>query len=393
MMIGNVVKSPAGMDVEISEEMFDGAVEYKEVIDADRAELMATPGNMKVEGLAEVRVHARSIDDRVWGTSDFLLFKKGKKLICYDYKFGKGVIVDPEENKQATIYLIGAMDTIAGEAFTELEVVIVQPRGAHEDGTVRRWAVPKEWIAEFRAKAKAAAAETLNPKAALSAGPWCRWCAAKPLCPAVHAGAQEAAMMAFDVVAPPAKTPTAAEKLAELRLLPIEKAAKILEWEGALKALVEAAKDLVREELSAGRDVPGWKLVEGRMGNREWIDEDAVVAELAPALGEDNLYEPRKIKTPAKIEKIVGKKHPLDHLVTRKPGDKAIARDTDPRPKVASAAQDAFSVPVLETTAEKVVTDCAHKFSAHTGGHHHDCPSCAEENDDLMAQLNGKVWP
>ncbi len=332
-----------GFDVEVIEEMFDGAVEYKELIDADRDMLTRLPGSIKVEGHAEVKVHATSVDERVWGTSDYVLLKRGKKLIVYDYKFGQGVIVDPEENEQGALYLIGAIDSLVKtEAFDELEIVIHQPRGRHAEGPVRRWVASKEWLAKFRAIAKAAAAQTLQPNAPLKAGDWCRWCAAKPFCPEVRKGAQEAAMTTFDVPAP--TTPQKAmDKIGEVRLLPVEKLVAMLKWEPAVKALMEAAKDVIRERLTNGIPVPGVKLVDGREGNREWISEDEVVAEFAPTLGKDALYE-KKLLSPAKIEKIVGKKHKLDHLVTRKPGEKAIAWDNDPRPAAATAAQDAFGV-------------------------------------------------
>ena len=367
-MIGTTRKQE-GFDVEIIEEMFDGAVEYKELIDEDRDILTRLPGSIKVEGHAEVKVHATSVDDRVWGTGDYILFKKGKKLIVYDYKFGQGVIVDPEENEQGALYLIGAIDSLVKtEAFNELEIVIHQPRGRHAEGPVRRWIASKEWLAKFRAIAKAAAAQTLQPNAPLKAGDWCRWCAAKPFCPEIHKGAQEAAMVTFSAMVPAPQK--AIDRIAEVRLLSVEQLTKVLEWEGAWKSLLEAVKDVVRDRLSNGLDVPGWKLVDGREGNREWISEEEVVAEFAPTLGENALYE-KKLLSPAKIEKIVGKKHKIDHLVTRKPGEKAIARDTDPRPKVASAAQDAFKV--VETPAG--------------------------DDDDLMAQLNGPapakapMWP
>ena len=96
-LIGTVVMQD-DLEVEITEEMFDGAVEYKELIENDRLALELTPGGIAVEGHAEVEVHATSVDERARGTSDYILFKRGKKLIVYDYNFGQGVIVDPEEN-------------------------------------------------------------------------------------------------------------------------------------------------------------------------------------------------------------------------------------------------------------------------------------------------------
>ena len=311
-----------GLEVEIIEEMFDGAVEYRDMIADDLLAFELNPKPAKIHAHAEIRVHAKSVDERVWGTSDYVLYRKGDKLIVYDYKFGQGVIVDPEEDEQLALYLIGVMDTLAGEAFGEMEVVIHQPRGRHADGPIRRWTVKKEWLDKFRATAKAAALETLNPKAKLVAGDHCRWCPAKPFCPEIHKSAQESAMVVFDAVAPE-KTVKAEDRLEEVRLMPIEKLAKMLEWESAVKALFEAVKDVIREKLSNGEIVPGWKLVEGR-ANRQWIDEQKVIEEFAPTLGEAALYE-RKFLSPAKLEKVIGKKHKIDHLVYKPVGEKAVA--------------------------------------------------------------------
>lgn len=397
-LIGTTVVED-GLEIEIIEEMFDGAVEYKDLIDEDRDLLTRLPGSIAVEGHAEIKVHALTVDERVWGTSDYVLLKRGKKLIVYDYKFGQGVIVDPEENEQGALYLIGVIDSLVkSDAFDELEIVIHQPRGRHVDGPVRRWIASKEWLAKFRGIAKAAAAETLLPTAKLVAGDWCRWCAAKAyidkagkqyICPAVKNGAQEAAMVTFDVGAP-AVAPKTAERLPEVRMMLPDQLSRLLDWEPAIKSLLEAAKDVVRERLSNGLDVPGWKLVQGREGNREWISEEEVVAEFSPTLGKDALYE-KKLLSPAKIEKIVGKKHKLDHLVTRKPGDKAIARDRDPRPAAPTAAQDAFKV--IETTATTVECEACAVFGMDQCSVHSKEPA-----NDLMAELNGApkkepMWP
>ena len=333
-------KMQEGFEIEITEEMFDGAVEYHDVIKADRQMLESTPKPMKVVGEAEKKVCASSVDKDLWGTADYLLYRKGDTLFVHDYKYGAGVIVDPEENEQAMIYAIAAMDEL-GWAFSKVVIKIVQPRGRHEDGTTREWSPSIERLTEFRDSLKLAVAATRQENAPLKAGDHCRWCPAKPFCPVVRGAAQESAMVDFDVVVP--EVVSAAQKLQEVRLLPIARVAKILEWEPMLKSLIEAVKDVVREKLSAGEEVPGWKLVDGREGNRQWVSEDQVVAEFAPVLGADKLYE-KKLLSPAKIEKLVGKKHPIAHLTYRAPGEKAIARATDPRPVAASSAQDAFDV-------------------------------------------------
>ncbi len=107
--VGNIVKCE-GHEIEIIEEMVDGAIEYADLIKADRGRMEADAKPMKVIGQAEVRVCASSVDPELWGTADYILYRRGDVLVVYDYKFGKGVIVDPEENDQAAIYAIAVMD-------------------------------------------------------------------------------------------------------------------------------------------------------------------------------------------------------------------------------------------------------------------------------------------
>lgn len=378
LRVGTIVKQD-GFNVPITDEMFDGAVAYKELIDSLREELRAAAKPARIVEHAEKRVHASSVDDEVWGTTDYTLWIIGHKLIVVDYKFGFGII-EAVENEQGALYLIGAVDSLAKCAFTEHEIIIHQPRAGHSEGPVRRWTAPVEWLELFRAKAQKAAIETRSPAARIKAGDHCRWCPAKPFCPEVHKAAQEAAMTTFDAIAP-AGGVKAVDRIADVRLMSVAQLGKMLTWEGTVKALFSAAKDVVLERLSAGEIVPGWKLVTGREGNREWIDEAKVVAEFRPYLGMDALYT-KKLLSPAALERVVGKKHKIDHLVSREPGEKAIARDFDPRPAVASAAQDAFGVVgVIETTAVAIVPSVAGRLGLKAG---QDVPAAAGETlEDL----------
>ena len=339
-----------GHEIEITEDMVEGAIEYCEVISRDRAILLESKKPAHIVQKAEVRVSAPSIDKRVWGTADYIQYRKGDKLLVYDYKFGKGVIVESEENEQGALYVIGAMESEAGEAFDTVEFVIVQPRAPHAEGPVRRWTVEREWLAEFKAKASKAAVETLNPQAELRAGDWCRWCPAQAFCPALHRKAAQSAMVAFDD-APPLTPVKMESRLPDVRLMTEAELVQAFAWEETVNGFFEAVKEVLRERLSAGAKIQGVKLVEGR-SNRQWVSEDAVIAEFAPVLGgEDKLFE-RKLLSPAKLEKLVGKKRPLDHLTFKPEGKKAIALDRDPRPEAKSSAQDAFdALPAPVATA------------------------------------------
>lgn len=340
-MVGTIVKQE-GHDIEIIEEMVTGAAEYRDTILEDRAMIEASKGDNinAAYWYAEQEVHAKSVDERAWGRLDYTTYRKGDVLIVDDYKFGKGLVVDPEENAQLALYAIGVMDMPAvGWDFKRVILKVIQPRGSHIDGTVREWVTTVEWLREFRDKAKAAAAETLRPDARVVPGDHCRWCSAKPFCPAIHAGIQAQAQVDFDIV----PRDEGRSVLPDVRLLTIEKISAAAHWEKAVVAWFAAIKDVIQEKLSAGEEVVGWKLVDGR-AHRQWIDEDAVVAEFGSVLGEEKMFEPRKLLSPAKLEKIIGKKRDISHLVEKPEGKKSIAPDTDPRPKARTSAQDDFSV-------------------------------------------------
>jgi hypothetical protein len=168
----------------------------------------------------------------------------------------------------------------------------------------------------------------------LAAGSHCRWCDAKASCPVIHAKAQEVASLDFSAIAP-------AEVLLPTKSMTIDQMARTLEWEEMVLGLFDDIRQRLKAELEAGREVPGFKLVEGK-SNRKWIDENTVVKEFAPLLGEEALYE-KKLLSPAKLEKIVGKKGgKLDHLTFKPEASKTLARDTDPRPATKSSAQEDF---------------------------------------------------
>jgi hypothetical protein len=127
----------------------------------------------------------------------------------------------------------------------------------------------------------------------------------------------------------------------------IAQMAKTLEWEDMVLGLFDDIRMRLKAELEAGNEVPGFKLVDGK-SNRKWIDEAAVIAEFSPLLGEEALFE-KKLLSPAKLEKVVGKKGgKLDHLTFKPEASKTLARSTDPRSVTKTSAQEDFGGQLLE---------------------------------------------
>ena len=330
--IGDTVME-AGFEVEITEEMVEAVIEYRDIIVEDFASIKAGGKQMPIVGKAEVRVAATSVDGAVYGTADFVLYQKGNALRIYDFKYGKKV-VDAKENKQMGLYALAVMDTEAGAAYDDVELIIVQPRA----GGVKRWTASKEWLEGFRETMKDAAIATRQPGAPVVAGKWCQYCPAAANCTAAFAAVQRQAAVDFGGVAP---VPVKGAGLPSVEHLSVERLVTALDWEEFVNSYFEAVKVRIRAMLDAGETVPGYKLVDGK-SNRKWIDEAAVIAEFSPTLGEEALYM-KKIISPAQLEKIVGKKGKVDHLTFKPEGKVSIARDSDPRPAARGLAAHAFT--------------------------------------------------
>lgn len=332
-MVGQTVMVE-GFEIEITEEMAEAVSLYYDTIRND-AEALRAAGNSLIGLEVEKRLVARSIDEHLFGTTDAVLYAGPEVLKVYDFKYGKGVPVEVTGNKQMMIYGIAAMGHWPNATRKEVELVIIQPRAPHADGPVRRWVVSVESLRRTAAELKTAVAATREPNAPLVAGSHCRWCAAKTECPTIYEGVQKAAAADFSVAPSEEVSGVVASPAANM---PMDRMLKVLEWKETVQRLFEDIEAKIKAELEAGREVPGYKLVEGE-GHRKWIDEGTVEAEFGPLIG-DKLYA-RKMVTPAVLEKIVGKGK-LGHLTFKPKTGKTLARVTDPRPATITSAQEDF---------------------------------------------------
>lgn len=352
-LIGTTVMQE-GHEVEITEEMIESAERYDEAIKADVAALQMVGKPAPIVSKTEARVAATSIDPECAGTADKLLYRKGDRLIVRDLKFGKGV-VEVEDNEQMSVYAIGAMDSEAGWAFDSVELVIDQPRAAHEDGRERRWITTPAALKEFAARAKAAAAETRDPNAVVKAGSWCRstYCPVMSKCPAAQSMAQEKAKAAFADMTPAIlpEAQTSQEKrlaaykelrLPEVKLLTDTQLVDAKRWKEAVIGFFDAVDEDLEARMMRGADIPGVKLVDGRV-NRQWKDESAVEAKFG-----ERAFE-RKLLSPAKLEKVVGKKAGVEELTFKPEPKKIVVLATDARPAAKAKAQDVFTALDVET--------------------------------------------
>ena len=267
-----------------------------------------------------------------FGTADCLLIGGGV-IHVIDFKYGKSPSgrVEAENNLQMQLYALGAW-TASRMLYRvdRIRMSIVQPR--LPDG-ITEWEIPLEklletgeWIRE-RAQLAWKGEGEYHPDEKT-----CRFCRAKSRC---RARAEKNIEMAFA----PAKG-----KLPPL-ISNEEMGKYLLQGQDVAKWLSDL-QDCALQECLAGRDVPGWKAVEGR-STRKWTDMDAAFGRLIESgINAAVLWE-RKPVTLAQIEKIVGKKdfaECVGEYVVKEPGKPALVQESDNRPAITSrvAAAEAF---------------------------------------------------
>lgn len=319
-----------GEDHNWTDDMAEAVQVYLNVIRADMAEYEVHPSDLQIEH----RFHLDFIDPDAFGTNDANIVVFGKKIIVYDYKHGSGVAVDAEDNKQGLFYALGAS---YGLDFDEIEVVIVQPRAFHPDGPVRRWIVSANNLKIFAEELCRAIGATKDEDAPLKCGDWCKktFCAAMATCPAVRKQVNADSQMVFakgTVQLPKPENMTKADLRRVLDGLPLFEA-----WTKAVWAFAEA-------KANNGDDLPGYKLVRGREGNRKWADESETKKILSPLVtNPDSLYE-KTLLSPAKMEKEFGKKGKelISPLIIRSEGKIILVSEDDPREAVSPNVTNAF---------------------------------------------------
>ena len=266
------------------------------------------------------------------GTADAVIIHAGR-LTVIDLKFGMGVRVDATENEQLQLYALGALHdySVMGE-FDEIVMVAHQPRLNH----VSEWSIPSAQLEEFRENARLAAIEALdNREPRFNPGEkQCRFCRAKATCPALKAEISDA----VGGVASPADFADLAVADENDLSRSMARVELVEHWCKAIRAEVE-------RRLFAGEAVSGFKLVEGRRGNRAWSDE-AAVEKLFKSfrLKQEEMYD-LKLISPTKAEKILKTKNPgrwekIEALTSRADGKPSVAPATDRRPALAVSNSD-----------------------------------------------------
>ena len=182
------------------------------------------------------------------GTCDVIATTRDGRTIIVDWKFGQGISVPAEDNKQGLFYAFVSENKVNGyNPNHSLTLAIIQPMPDRADAeTLKVWDVEVDIYRDFKRDYISALKRT-----GLNAGAHCRWCPAAPTCPEKTGAALQA--LAIDP-----------EKLAIL--------SQSMDLVADLENWLTAVKKLAHERLEQGDTLDGWKLVNKR-ATRKWVDE------------------------------------------------------------------------------------------------------------------------
>lgn len=281
-----------------------------------------------IDFFSEQRVVFPGIEN-AFGTTDLVGSAKDRTVV-YDFKFGRGVAVDAEDNPQLKYYALAAMHTPATAKFfaddKPVEVFIAQPR-VNDGERFTRWMTTTRQLEAFGVELRVAVETALLPDAPLKMGPYCKFCSAKSGCPLYQNLAANAQQMGHDDMR---------EHLAE--------------WLPQADLLIELGtfiKTLAHDQLEKGMAIPGWKLV-ANQARRKWIDEELALKYLtkvglpAPDRYVKKLVSPnqanealKRNRLPSELPELFQKKK----LVEKVSSGTTLALADDKRPAVVMAPQ------------------------------------------------------
>ena len=231
-----------------------------------------------------------------FGTADIIIIGNGVAEVI-DLKYGKGVLVESNENPQLKIYALGVLD--AFDFLYDIEdvsVTVFQPRIDNID----TFTITVEDLLQWGELVKLKATEAFSGSDTLVCGGHYNdgFCRARAICSAY--ADDKLSVTRYDFKAP---TMLSNDDIGEI----IGKAEELFKWATLIK-------DYALEKALEGETFKGWKVVEGR-SVRVFAVPDAEIGEKLSVLGyELDEYNPRKLLSLTGIEKLISKKTFTEHL-------------------------------------------------------------------------------
>ena len=308
--------------------------EMKEAVEIFMAECRKITDPLDAAGIAYTVLVEQKLDFSPWvpegfGTGDLVIVARHCVWVR-DFKYGKGVPVETEENYQMMLYGLGAYNELAFayEDINELDIGVVQPR----IDNVSTWRVSLANLLAWGESIKPIAQLAWEGKGEYKPGEHCTtgFCRARHTCRARVLSLLSAA------VSPCITTDEIAT------LLPV--LPQLVSWGNSLQ------EQALKLAVDNGVTFRGYKLVEGR-SNRFISDPKLAAARLvANGVPQEKLFtapEPQLLGITA-LENLTGKKkfqELLSDLLVKPPGKPTLVPDTDKRSVwvAKSSAEDDFA--------------------------------------------------
>lgn len=285
------------------------------------------------------------------GTCDALIIRD-EELVVIDLKFGRGVAVKAEGNRQTRMYALGALTKHdLWDVVKSVRLIICQPRvvdGVTEETvTIDQMKLFRDEVAVV-AKPIVAALDTKEALPLYPSEKACRFCRAKAVCPELSKTVKQALEEGFEDLTKEIPEPVTPEKIDE-RANVLGEAMRIADL---AEIYIKGVRSAVESTLLTGRPVTGFKLVRGRKGSRKWTDA-AAVEQLMKSwrMKQEDMYDFSLI-SPTTAEKRLKKSNPKrwkrlsegdekePKLIGQSDGNLTIAPADDPRPAAMFEKQD-----------------------------------------------------
>jgi len=273
------------------------------------------------------------------GTMDVGIVGK-KRILILDLKYGAGVSVYAERNKQLGIYGESAIREL--EIIEEfpadfpVELIIWQPRDRNDPTVKREWKLTRGELRLFCETEVGVPAQQIiaGDKGVFRPGEACKFCPATGICMKYATQGLEA------ISDEPVDVVLAQEKIAlpQPEALTREQRQRVIASRKTMEAWLEAVEDQEMAELMAGAPPMQFKLVEGK-SNRQWKDEEAAKQLLRNHLIAEQTNPPGALISPAQAEKLLKGielstkfENRFANLIVKPPGKPSLVPVTDKRP-------------------------------------------------------------
>lgn len=271
----------------------------------------------------------------------------GTWWICVDdLKWGRGVPVHPERNKQLMLYALGfwrkVVDLLEGDYPIRFRLSIDQPRHPGGGGV---WETDLQTLLDFGEwiKERVRLSRLPNPPRTASLD-GCMWCRRKLVknggCAEFETYMTDVMGQQFEALDAPAAVPIV---IPEVSLITPERRSYILQHRKAVEVWLDRLEAEALEDALAGRPTPGMKaVVDTQKGTKvKYLDEEGAATLLEPVLGEQSFT--KKLITPTQVRKQVSPEVWAD-LIEKgfvklgEPGQ-SIVPEADRRKAITSAAE------------------------------------------------------